>query len=624
VYIEYVPAEYIENIFFHQKLMLDLSEITVEAKTTGGDGIRIHLAHGRREVLNETSALLPEAGLKIIKAQLNSPMLWSPETPTLYDLTVELMKNGGVVDTVKEKVGFKDLTIKGNRFYLNGSPYFFKGVCRHDTWGEQGFTLTDEQIETDMQMIKDLGANFVRLVHYPHDVRVVGAADRIGLLVSEEPGLWWSDMQNPEVTGGALEVLKRTILRDRSRVSMAFWFAFNECVFTEEFLKDTEVLVRSLDPYRAVSGANCMDPKMTKELFSKYNWDFYTFHPYGPLPDMVYAGLGADEQRTSIDKMVEGLNDKPLIFSEWGGWFVHDNPALYKRFVREMAAYAGEREDGLHLAGMFYWSWNDIYEINRGAEACTDGILVEGLVDIHRNKRVNYYTQADCFHEFERLQPRFPGEMEIFGLDVEKGLRQTVIDIYAGQDMDANKKAFYFALEKAKDSNGPFRHKKKRHLNKGPVLPYEIRSIGGLNSRLEVREPLIADESPVNVPINIIGSTLCLIGMTVLGEAYPIAGKPGETLAKLTIRYTDGTKHEQELQNGREICTAFMTFGSTRIDAQAGAAKRLFTFSYDKNWESYCMNALCIPISNTQAVQSVEIVSVGGYPVLLYGITVFD
>ncbi len=82
--------------------------------------------------------------------------------------------------------------------------------------GNDNTVLSYEQIEEDMKMIKSTGSNFVRLVHYPHCKATLDIADKLGLMVSEEPGLWWSDTANEEVANGSLEVLKRTIFRDRN------------------------------------------------------------------------------------------------------------------------------------------------------------------------------------------------------------------------------------------------------------------------------------------------------------------------------------------------------------------------------------------------------------------------
>ncbi|MCX7796032.1 MAG: hypothetical protein N2380_05890, partial [bacterium] len=122
-----------------------------------------------------------------------NPLLWSLDSPHLYNLEIELKENTDVLDKVSQKIGFREFVKKETKFYLNGQKVILKGVCRHHMWGEQGYTLSLEQIENDMQMIKNMGANYVRLVHYPHPKQVIEIADRLGLMVSEEPGLWWSD-----------------------------------------------------------------------------------------------------------------------------------------------------------------------------------------------------------------------------------------------------------------------------------------------------------------------------------------------------------------------------------------------------------------------------------------------
>lgn len=114
-------------------------------------------------------------------------------------------------------------------------------------------------MRSDMLLIKSAGVNYVRLVHYPHDPKILDLADELGLMVSEEPGLWWSDMKNQEICAGSLEVLRRTVLRDRNHVSVAFWLSFNECIFTPEYLMDSVRVCRENDSAHMVSGANCMD-----------------------------------------------------------------------------------------------------------------------------------------------------------------------------------------------------------------------------------------------------------------------------------------------------------------------------------------------------------------------------
>ena len=153
---------------------------------------------------------------------VNDVNLWSPDSPNLYVLKVTLLNGEKELDVYTCKVGFREFICDKHRFLLNGEHLFIKGVCKHEMFGDSGHCPSLEQMRYDLQMIKDTGCNFVRLVHYPHNKKVLEIADEIGLMVSEEPGLWWSDTSDPEVSNGSLEVLRRTILRDRNHPSVVF------------------------------------------------------------------------------------------------------------------------------------------------------------------------------------------------------------------------------------------------------------------------------------------------------------------------------------------------------------------------------------------------------------------
>jgi beta-glucuronidase len=117
--------------------------------------------------------------------------LWSPEDANLYELRAQV-KTANALDRWRCRTGFREIKTQGRIFLLNGKRLVMSGVCRHDTWKDQGFTLSRRQQEQDMRMIKAMGCNFVRLVHYPHDRRIVELADELGLLISEEQvsGTW--------------------------------------------------------------------------------------------------------------------------------------------------------------------------------------------------------------------------------------------------------------------------------------------------------------------------------------------------------------------------------------------------------------------------------------------------
>ena len=203
VYLVYNEKNYIKDVFFHAELKNDYTdaEYTVEIESSEGGEYLVELSYGDRVVSSYTTAD------KISSKTLESVRLWSVDTPELYSLKVSLLSCGRVIDTYSCNVGFREIKCDRHRFIINGKSVFLSGVCKHEFIGDSGHTVTEEQMEQDMLMIKSTGCNFVRLVHYPHNKKILDIADRIGLMVSEEPGLWWSETGDPNVAAGSLEVL---------------------------------------------------------------------------------------------------------------------------------------------------------------------------------------------------------------------------------------------------------------------------------------------------------------------------------------------------------------------------------------------------------------------------------
>ena len=122
-----------------------------------------------------------------MQGRLDSPHLWSPEKPYLYSVYTEIYQNGKKLDCVKNPLGFRYYSFNPNKgFSLNGEPYTIKGTNRHQDFEGLGNALPNAQHRTDMEWIKKMGANFVRLAHYPQDPVVLQNTDRLGLLVWEE------------------------------------------------------------------------------------------------------------------------------------------------------------------------------------------------------------------------------------------------------------------------------------------------------------------------------------------------------------------------------------------------------------------------------------------------------
>ena len=623
VYLQTVAPVYIKDIFFHTAFKDDYhtaactTEISLDGSPLNGLSVEAELLQDGRAVTFYSSNVHNQA--TILCFDIESPILWSPERPYLYQLIVSVKKDGAEMDKMIRNVGFKEFSAKGNKFYLNGKHIFLAGVCRHDMQTDRdGFTQTMEQIEKDMQMIKSTGSNYVRLVHYPHDRRVVEAADRIGLLVSEEPGLWWSDMNNVEITSRALKVLERVILRDRSNVSVVFWLSFNECVFTKEFLHDAATITRRLDPTRLVSGANCMSISMTKELFDSQNFDFYTFHPYGSWPENVTGGYGASS--TSLEKIAETLNEKPLVFTEWGGFFVNDNPSLFTLFCNKMIEMSRNESPDPVLAGMCYWAWQDIYETNRGLPACTGGILTEGLVTVDRKPKINYDTFTRILTGMRYTVSPAP-EIVVYNAG-DRGEKYVPVSM-VNTNTRIQEEAWEESIKRSVPVEGMF-HKKVRRLTNGPVLPHPLSALGNLDVCINAGRPVVINDisGSITIPVKQTADAIYFIGQCSLSWGYPINGKHGEEAGQYVIHYTDGSSQIIPIRNGIELATIQGLYGPSAINPRASSVSRAISISYDKNWEVYHIGLLKVAADSNKVIDSISItVNDNRYSILLYGIT---
>lgn len=182
------------------------------------------------------------------------PDLWSPERPKLYDVEVALG-----ADICRERVGFRDIRVKGTRILLNGAAIKLKGACVHEDDVRTGRCTDDADIARRLRHVKELGGNFLRLAHYPHDERVARMADEAGVLLwAEIPVYWAIDFANPDTYADAENQLLELVARDANRASVVLWGVGNENADTDArfaFMAKLARAARQADPTRLVSAA---------------------------------------------------------------------------------------------------------------------------------------------------------------------------------------------------------------------------------------------------------------------------------------------------------------------------------------------------------------------------------
>ena len=187
--------------------------------------------------------------------QLSFSVLWCPENPKRYQVEITL-DNSMIADSI----GFRMIETRGKQILLNGKPIFLKGISIHEEKPNGGGRANcTEDAHTLLSWAKELGCNFVRLAHYPHNEYMVREAERMGLMVwSEIPCYWTIDWKNPKTYENAQNQLTDMIHRDHNRANVIIWSIANETPHSAErdaFLSRLAKQARSFDSTRLISMA---------------------------------------------------------------------------------------------------------------------------------------------------------------------------------------------------------------------------------------------------------------------------------------------------------------------------------------------------------------------------------
>ncbi len=206
-------------------------------------------------LMNKAGKLCYEGAGKI-SVEEGAMHLWDPDQPYLYQVRVECGE-----DVLEDEIGFRRIETRGRDILLNGKSMFLRGMCVHEESPEHLRAVTKEDMEQTLRTAKELGCNFLRLTHYPHNEWMAKLADRLGMMLLEEIPVYWAlEFENPGTYRDAANQLTELLLRDRNRASVIIWSVGNENPDTDaryEFMKGLASLARSLDGSRLI-GAACL------------------------------------------------------------------------------------------------------------------------------------------------------------------------------------------------------------------------------------------------------------------------------------------------------------------------------------------------------------------------------
>ncbi|SMB80209.1 glycoside hydrolase family 2 protein [Deinococcus hopiensis] len=396
VWLESVPEHFVESL--HWTSHMERWEIGVEARVnTGAHGsvptdltLRVRLSHEGQLIADDRYSVvgdevsrriaLPDPGID----DFRNVLLWSPNHPTLIQADVELLRGDTVLDRVQSYTAIRSVDVQGNRFMLNGRPYYLKMVLDQGYWPESLMTATDEELRHDVELTRQLGFNGARKHQKIENPRWLYWCDVLGLLV-------WEEMPSPyRFTTRSVERLTKewteAIERDRSHPCIVAWVPFNESwgvpdlptnAAHRDYVRALYHLTKTLDPTRPVIGNDGWEHVAT---------DLLTVHDYADDPGVLLERYGTLEAtRSSIERQRPGdrvitvsgfqMVEQPVVLSEFGGiaimqdsqsgWGYSESEDA-SDFLNDYTALLAAVHDSRGLSGFCYTQLTDTFQEKNG------------------------------------------------------------------------------------------------------------------------------------------------------------------------------------------------------------------------------------------------------------------
>lgn len=233
VYLEAQPKSFIERVAidarhdggFWMQTFVNSAEpknLSVEATIKTLDG---------KVVGTPFAATLSTDGTAVLRGSVANPAVWTSESPNMHKVEVALKDGERIIHIYEQKFGFRTIEFRpSDGFYVNGVKVKFKGVCRHTFWPESGRAISKELAIEDVNLIKDMNMNAVRMSHYPPDSYFLDVCDSLGLYVIDELAGWQKFYDGDT----AKRLAKSMVARDVNHPSVVIWSNGNEGGFPKE------------------------------------------------------------------------------------------------------------------------------------------------------------------------------------------------------------------------------------------------------------------------------------------------------------------------------------------------------------------------------------------------------
>lgn len=384
-----------------------LTDLTVVTDIDGADGIvraalkrsadggpataRLALRGHGAEVWAETEI---DAAAQV-ELTVKDAALWAPGSPNLYDLTVELLRDGQVYDRYQLAVGIRTVQISGDQLLLNGRPVYLQGFGRHEDFPIVGRGLLPALVIKDYALMEWVGANSFRTTHYPYSEQMMDLADRLGFLVIDEipaVGLFFAEEGLERRLALCRQYIEELVDRDKNHPCVIAWSLANEPhsnrPAAKEFFRSLYDLVKTLDDTRPATVVSYVG--INEEAFEFV--DFLALNRYnGWYYQSGRLDLGVEKLSNELDALYERYR-KPLILSEFGADTVaghHAQPPemFSEEFQVEMLeAYIKMLRSKPYVIGEHVWNLCD-FKTSQGVVR-VNGLNLKGVFTRDRRPKL--------------------------------------------------------------------------------------------------------------------------------------------------------------------------------------------------------------------------------------------
>ena len=238
VFLEALPLQYVDRVAIDAKadgsFYMDVyvkgkgkaKTVTAQIQTLDGKAFGPAL---------KAAVSRDSAGRSVISGRFDNPALWNPEFPNRYQVAVSIGTGKKTLHQVTQKFGFRTVELKPeDGIYVNGQKIIFRGVCRHTFWPSSGRTSSKQLAIEDINLMKDMNMNSVRMSHYPPDQFFLDVCDSLGMFVLDELAGWQKFYDTPT----AKRLVRQMVERDVNHPSIVLWDNGNEGGFNKDVRGD--------------------------------------------------------------------------------------------------------------------------------------------------------------------------------------------------------------------------------------------------------------------------------------------------------------------------------------------------------------------------------------------------